>query len=213
MFFDSVHNGHMTTHVDFWFDPICPFTWITSRWVEDVAQQRAYDITWHPFSLSVLNVGLDEGDDEQAHIAGHRMVRVAQAVKDAGHDVGNYYTAIGTLLHPGGGSHDVSTDATSAVIAQAIADAGLPAELAAAADDTSYDSAVTESTHEALSGPGTGVGIPIIRVADSTFFGPVFTKRPQGDAALKFWDAYTTIVAEPNFFEIKRQIKGELNFE
>lgn len=194
--------------VEFWFDPICPFTWITSRWVDEVAQQRGLEVQWNPFSLKVLNVGLDEGDDAQAHVDGHRMGRVVEAARQrAGQEhLGALYRALGERLHPGGRS-DID-----AIIAEAVAEAGLPADLVAAADDASYDAELEASTGRAIARTGKGVGIPIIGLGERAYFGPVFTRRPKGAQALELWDAYVTMTAFDGFFELKREITGELQF-
>lgn len=197
------------TTIDFWFDPICPFTWVTSRWVADVAERRGLSVHWKPFSLKVLNSTPEAEDTDEAHGHGHRMGRVIVRTLHAqgAESVAALYAALGERIHPGGRGDDID-----AVIAESLAEAGLPADLGDAADDPQFDAELVESTEQALKKTGSGVGIPIIGLDDRAFFGPVFTRRPEGEQALELWDAFATLVGYEHFFELKSQITGRLEF-
>src|SRR3954452_11579469 len=184
----------MTSSLEFYFDPACPWTWITSRWVVEVAEQRKLPITWQLFSLryhNKENPGYDwirERLNDQ-----YAGLRVLAAVhKHHGNDaVGHLYTALGTLIH-----YDDYEHLTR--LAEAIAAAGLPAE--------SWDSSIEESTERGRAIVGKDSGIPIIVIDDAqhTFFGPVLSPAPTGEDALKLWDAYVTFCKIDGVYEIKR---------
>ncbi|RBP62552.1 DSBA-like thioredoxin domain-containing protein [Brevibacterium sanguinis] len=196
--------------IDFWFDPICPFTWVTSRWITDVAAQRGCTVNWRSFSLKVLNSTPGNEDTSEEHRQGHRMGRVVvRARRDHGEEpIAALYSALGQRLHPGG------RDDVDAIIAEALAEAGLPAQLEDAADDESLDADLESSTRDALGLTGSGVGLPILRLGERerAYFGPVFTRRPAGEQALELFDAYVTLTGHEHFFELKREITGRLEF-
>ncbi len=198
------------TAIDFWFDPICPFTWVTSRWVADVAARREFTVRWNSFSLKVLNSTPESEDTSDDHRQGHRMGRVIVRVRrDHGEDpVAGLYTALGERIHPGG-RKDIDS-----VITEALAAVGLPAGLGDAANDDSLDAQLESSTRQALDITGSGVGLPIIRLGERTraYFGPVFTRQPEGEQALELWDAYTSLTGYEHFFELKREITDRLEF-
>lgn len=188
--------------VQFYFDPACPWTWITSRWVVDVAAQRGFDITWLPFSLrhrNIDNAGYDRIRDELD--AQHPGMRVIEAARHQyGNDaVGGLYTAFGTLIH-----HD--RDDNLARLAEGIAMANLPPVLIDAANDDSFDAGIIASTEAGRAIVGDDAGIPIVVVdgARSTFFGPVLSPAPTGADAVELWDAFVTLGRFDGLYEIKR---------
>jgi hypothetical protein len=192
----------MTSALEFFFDPACPWTWITSRWVVEVSEQRNLPITWQLFSLRYHNKdnpGYDwirERLDDQ--LGGLRVL--AAAHKHHGNDaVGRLYTALGTLIH-----YDDDEHLTR--LADAIAAAGLPAELIDERDDDTWDAFIEESTERGRAIVGKDSGIPIVVIDDAkhTFFGPVLSPAPTGDDALKLWDAYVALCSIDGVYEIKR---------
>lgn len=192
-------------HVEFWFDPICPWCWMTSRWATEVAAARGFEIEWNPISLKVINEGHDENSEYleshgERHRQGHRMGRVVEAARIAQGEgvVGALYTEFGTRIHPGG------RDDFDAIIAESLAAAGLPAELAAAADDEAGDAQLRENTRHALEIAGPDVGVPIISIDGVAFFGPVVTPAPTGETALRLWDGIHAAASVPGFYELKR---------
>jgi 2-hydroxychromene-2-carboxylate isomerase len=192
----------MATIADFWFDPLCPWAWVTSRWMLEVEQVRDVEVRWHVMSLIVLNEAREDiTDDYRAKIAkALGPVRVCIAAEQAhGNEVlGPLYTALGTRRHNKGEEFD------RAMLEAALDDAGLPTSLAAAADDDSYDDAVRASHEEGMKPVGKDVGTPVIHVEGRHFFGPVVTPAPKGDAAGTLWDAVLVVTGTPGFYELKR---------
>lgn len=186
--------------VEFWFDVTCPWCWMTSRWATEVSSVRGFDIEWHPFSLKILNEGKDTGSHAASHARGMRAMRVVEQAR-AEHGtgvVGALYTAIGTRIHPGG-REDID-----AIIAESLAEVGLPAALAEAADSEAPDGVLRRNTEHAIELAGPDVGIPIISIDGVAFFGPVMTPAPTGDEALKLWDGVYAAATVPGFYELKR---------
>lgn len=192
-----------TSKADFWFDPICPYCWQTSRWILEAAKVRDIEVRWHVMSLAVLNQPEEVGD-EYFDRPLWWMPRVAIAAARAhGEEVlGPLYTALGRRVH-GQGRNDA--DDFEAVIAESLAEAGLPAELAAAARSSDYDEELRASHHAGVDPVGEGVGTPIIQVNGIGFFGPVITRVPTGEQAGSLWDASVTLAGYPYFFELKRE--------
>ncbi|NIL42302.1 DsbA family protein [Salinispora arenicola] len=191
---------------DMWFDPICPWAWITSRWLLEVERVRAVDIRFHVMSLSVLNEGRDLPEEYQALMkTGWGPVRVCIAAEQR-YGTGalrNLYTALGTRIHLR------SEQLTRELFTAALADAGLDPELADAADDPEFDGALRTSHEAGMRPVGTDVGTPVIHAPgpDGTpvaFFGPVVTPAPRGEAAGRLWDGVLLVAGTPGFFEIKR---------
>jgi protein-disulfide isomerase-like protein with CxxC motif len=190
------------TRVDFWFDPICPWAWITSRWILEVEKVRPVTTAWHVMSLSVLNEdkeGLPERYRESMRSA-WGPVRVLIAAEQAyGPQVLlPLYTALGTRFHHEKAPRDAET------ISAALAEVGLPAGLADAMNSTEYDEAVRASHAEGIERVGKDVGTPIVSVGEMSVFGPVVSPIPRGEAAGKLWDGVLLIAGVDGFFELKR---------
>ncbi|XVX19009.1 DsbA family protein [Actinomycetota bacterium] len=189
------------TPVDFWFDPLCPWAWMTSRWMGEVEQHRPVDVTWHVLSLSVLNEGRDLPEsyrDLMDRGWGPARVVTAALAEHGQEVVKPLYDALGTRIHPGGNSDFPE------VIREALAEVGLPAELATAADTDAGDEAMRASTQRALDLVGDDVGVPVISVNGRAFFGPVVSPAPKGEDALRLWDGCLLVSGYNGFFELKR---------
>lgn len=210
--------------IEFFWDPICPFAWLTSRWVTDVARQRDYTVDWRLICLSILNEDSDYEDFpegyQELHHKGRRMLRVAQAVRDehGATAAGELYTAYGsTIWNPDADVRStIGEVASDQHLKAALECAGLPGELADRAEDESLDEALRESTMEALSRTGRDVGTPIISFhhnGDTTsFFGPVVSQIPPPEEAVRLWDAVVTLAEWPSFAELKRSKRDDLVF-
>jgi 2-hydroxychromene-2-carboxylate isomerase len=190
-----------TQQADFWFDPICPFAWITSRWIGEVEAVRSINTAWHVMSLAVLNEGRDlEPAYREAMDKAWGPVRVIIAAKEqhGDHVVKALYDAMGMQIHDGG-QKDFSI-----VISKALAECGLPAELAGAATSDEFDPQLRTSHEAGISLVGQDVGTPVVAFNGTAFFGPVLTRIPRGEQAGLLWDATVTLASYPHFFEIKR---------
>ena len=190
------------TPVDFWFDPLCPWAWITSRWMLEVQQVRPVQVRWHVMSLAVLNEGKTDLPERYAELMKQAWgpVRVAIAAEQRfGPDVlGPLYTALGTRFH-----HE-KLPRDRATIEAALAEAGLPTDLADAMESTEYDEALRASHAEGIERVGYEVGTPIISMNGTSIFGPVVTPIPRGEAAAKLWDGVNLVTQTDGFFELKR---------
>lgn len=184
-----------------WFDPMCPWAWMTSRWLMEVAEQRDIDLTWSVMSLAVLNEDKDLDDDYRAwNDRAWGPVRVIIAAREQ-HDedvVKKLYDAFGTRIHLG------EMKDLDAVVREGLAEVGLPAELAEAAHQDTYDAALRASHERAIDLVGDEVGTPVISVNGVSFFGPVVTPAPKGEDALRLFDGCVLVAGTPGFFELKR---------
>lgn len=196
------------TSAEMWFDPICPWAWMTSRWLMEVEQVRPVDITWSVMSLSVLNEGrhLDEGYRAMLDRSwGPVRVVIAAAKDHPGDDEGSstrkaLYDALGRRIHnEGRGTDDLPT-----VIAEALEEVGLPAELLEYAASDEQDADLRASHQRAIDLVGDDVGTPVVSVNGVSFFGPVVTPAPKGEAAGLLWDGCVLVAGTPGFYEIKR---------
>lgn len=187
---------------DFWFDPTCPWAWMTSRWMMEVERERPVDVRWHVMSLAVLNEGRDHlpADYRAKMDRAWGPVRVIVAAREQHGDevVKPLYDAMGTQIHPGGNKDYPD------VIAKALAEVGLPGELAAYADSDEYDEQLRASHAAGIDQVGQDVGTPIVAFDGVAFFGPVVTPAPKGEAAARLWDGAVLVASTPGFFEIKR---------
>jgi protein-disulfide isomerase-like protein with CxxC motif len=199
------------TIADFWFDPLCPWAWITSRWILNAAEVRDLEVRWHVMSLAELNSGRDDLPEQYREFLAQAWgpVRVVVAAEQAhGPDVvGPLYTALGTRFHVRGEGRDRDT------IAKALVDAGLPPDLVDAADDDSHDEALRASHYAGMDRVGMDVGTPVIAVGGVAFFGPVVTPAPKGEAAGRLWDGVLAVAGTEGFFELKRTRDAEPSFD
>ncbi len=188
--------------VDFWFDPQCPWAWMASRWMLEVEKVRPVRTVFHVMSLSVLNEGRDElGEDYRRFLAGAwGSVRVCLAVEEAygSEKLREFYTALGTRFHP------LKQQRDRATVEAALAEVGLPAELADAADTDANDEALRRSHHEGMDPVGDEVGTPVVRINGKSLFGPVISPAPKGEAAGRLFDGVSLVTEYDGFYELKR---------
>jgi protein-disulfide isomerase-like protein with CxxC motif len=190
------------TEVDFWFDPVCPWAWIASRWILEVEQVRPVSVRWHVMSLAILNSGKEDMPENYQELMRQAWgpVRVVTAAEQKfGPEVlGPLYTALGTRIHV------QKAERTRATIEAALAEAGLPTDLADAMDSTEYDEALRASHADGIERVGYEVGTPIISVLGTSIFGPVVSPIPRGEAAARLWDGVLLVAGTDGFFELKR---------
>jgi 2-hydroxychromene-2-carboxylate isomerase len=210
--------------LEFFFDPICPFAWITSRWVTEVAALKHYEVRWRFISLAVINEGKDYGAEfppgyPALHGLGRDLLRVCAAAGAAhgNSGVAALYTAIGERLHPGGVSAAIwkGEPVPEGLVADVLVAAGLPESLTAAATDETWDAVLRDESATALGRAGRDVGTPILTFdpgtdRESSFFGPVISNIPRGDDAVRLWDAVRTLAATKGFAELKRSMRDDI---
>lgn len=212
--------------LEFFFDPVCPWAWITSRWVKEVQELRQYSVTWKPISLKLLNA--DQAAEwytaeyKRGHAAGHDGLRTACALVDHfGGDEGNeavdrFYTALGTLAHKSG-QRDEFRDNTAQFIDECLTIAGLSTTLNQTGHST-FDDVIAASTSVALERTGKDVGTPILtfhpgQANEGSFFGPVIARIPRGEEALKLWNAVEVVATTPGVAELKRTLRSKPVFD
>lgn len=189
----------MTDKVEFWFDPLCPWAWMTSRWMEEVERLRDVEVDWRIISLGILN----EDNPDNHHRGQEKSMWLVRVVEAAAREHGDeylkkLYDAMGTRRHPGG------VEDLEQIIRESLEETGLPAELAAAKDSAEFDDALRASTEAAQAVAGEDVGTPCIAVNGVGFFGPVFTPAPTGEDAARIWDGSLALASYPGFYELKR---------
>ncbi len=195
---------------DFWFDPICPWAWIASRWMKEVEKVRDVDTSFHVMSLAYLNQDKDVPEDYREMMSSAwGPVRVCVAAGEAHGQEGldRLYTELGTRFHVRGEERDRAT------VEAALRAAGLPVELADAMGSEDYDEALKKSHHEGMDQVGMEVGTPVIAVEGVAFFGPVVTPAPRGEAAGKLWDGVRLVAATEGFYELKRTRTEDPTFD
>jgi 2-hydroxychromene-2-carboxylate isomerase len=200
--------------MQFYFDPLCPWAWITSRWMLEVEKVRPVTVDWRIMSLAYLNLvqhegkGLNEEYLERMNRAWGPVRVCAAAAADAGPEIlGPLYTAIGTRFHNQGRRED------PAVIPEALAELGLPAWLADATETAEYDDVIKKSHHEAFDEVGLDVGTPVVKIRGKALFGPVITPAPKGEAAGELWDGLVLVSKADGFFELKRSRDRKPTFD
>ncbi len=190
------------TSVQFWFDPACPWAWLTSRWMLEVEKERPIDLTFQVMSLTLLNKDREDLSPEYRERVMKLLpaVRVCIAAEQAhgSEALRPLYTALGTRRH------NNKQDLDDATIRAALADAGLPESLAEAGDSEEFDEALDKSHHAGMDPVGFEVGTPVIHVDGIAFFGPVLSRIPRGEDAVKIWDGARLLAGYPYFYEVKR---------
>jgi 2-hydroxychromene-2-carboxylate isomerase len=197
------------TNADFWFDPLCPFAWISSRWIMEVEQVRDIRVRWHVMSLAYLNQDRDIPDDYREMLEpawGPVRVLLAAQQRHGDEVLKPMYDAFGERIHHQGRTIDRE------LIAEVVAAVGLEPGLVDAMDDESLDPAVAKSHHEGMDAVGDEVGTPTIHIEGAAFFGPVLSRIPRGEEAGQLWDGCVAVAKVPYFYELKRSRTGELDF-
>ena len=216
-------SNQKAADLEFFFDPVCPWAWITSRWVEEVRSLRSYDVRWRFISLKLLN-GSNTADwytdqYKRWHAMGHEALRVAARIDaELGNDaVGRFYTVLGTEGHNKNRRDDFAAS-TESFVSEVLSIAGLDASLIDAAFDESLDAVISADTELALERTGRDVGTPILTFHpgasdEGSFFGPVIARIPRGAEALRLWDAVEIVATTPGVAELKRSNRSAPVFD
>lgn len=189
------------TPVDFWFDPLCPWAWMTSRWLLEVEKVRRIAPSFHVMSLAYLNQDKDISDEYRKMLEpawGPVRVAIAAAQAEGDEVLLPLYTAMGERIHLQ--KREISRE----LVEEALAEVGLPTALADAMDSTAFDDDLKKSHHAGMDQVGMDVGTPVIAVDGTAFFGPVVTPAPKGEDAGRLWDGCVLVASTPGFFELKR---------
>jgi hypothetical protein len=185
----------------FWFDPLCPWAWMTSRWILEVEKVRDIEVEWNLFSLAYLNRDKDVSDEYKSKLAKSwhctRVIAAAQKQKGASITL-PLYTAISSRIHL------EKMEIGEALFKEALVEVGLSPDLASTINDETLDATIIESHERGIKMVGNDVGTPIIAIGDIAFFGPVISPAPKGEEAGKLWDGVVGVASYPGFFEIKR---------
>jgi len=208
--------------LDFFFDPGCPWAWVTSRWVTEVVNQRQYEVQWKFISLAMVNTdkGYKPNDDyhKTIHSFGLKALRVASAARAAAGNeaVAKFYTAIGTMIHVQKNRDGYDTEPHK-FLTNILASHSLPTAWADSFEDETHTALIREETDLALSRTGKDVGTPILTFKpgqpnEGSFFGPVISKSPRGEQAVKLWDAVELIATTSGVAELKRSLRAPLDF-
>jgi len=206
----SLASSDQRAHADFWFDPLCPWAWIASRWILEVTAVRAVDVDFHVMSLAYLNQGRELPADYRDFLDsawGPVRVVVAAQSEHGPEVVAPLYTAMGTRYHLQKAPRDTAT------LRAALEEVGLPVSLADEAEATRWDDDLKASHHAGMDQVGMDVGTPVIAVAGTAFFGPVVTPAPKGEAAGRLWDGVLAVASTPGFYELKRTRDRDPQFD
>jgi 2-hydroxychromene-2-carboxylate isomerase len=205
--------------LEFFWDPVCPWAWLTSRWVVNVTEERPMEVDWRFISLRIVNQDRDYATEfrpgyERGHTRGLELLRVAAAVRESlgGEAVLPLYTVLGRVIH-----HERAPDAFDdpSGIEAVLEELGFPLALGAAATSTEHDELIAGETQEALDRCGGNIGTPVLSFAPPdgpSFFGPVINQAPRGQAAVDLWDAVVALGSNPHFSELKRSTRGRPDF-
>ncbi|MEJ2867586.1 hypothetical protein WCD74_07395 [Actinomycetospora sp. OC33-EN08] len=210
-----------TPDVRYWFDPVCPYCWLTSGWVRTVARRRDLAVQWQFISLRLLNAHVDYDaqfppEYEAGHTAGLQLLRVCAAVREGHGDeaVGRFYEVLGEAVFEQGEVPEHSSErehrGTRDFVTPVLERAGLPTDLAGALEDTRHDATIQAETDEALELVGKDVGTPLMQIAPPdglAFFGPVISRRPAEEQAEELWDHVVGLASFPGFTELKRSLR------
>ena len=215
----TVSDTAPTPDVRFWFDPVCPFAWMTSKWVRTVQAQRGYEIEWRFISLRLINAHVDYDahfppEYEAGHTAGLRLLRACARTRDehGPQALAGLYAALGARIFDTAPGPGVEPEDTRDLLLSALAEAGLPSALADALDDEDWDLRIQAETDEALALTGKDVGTPILHIAPpegAAFFGPVISRLPSEEQAGELWDHVVGLATFPGFAELKRSLREQ----